>query len=215
MELEEAKGKLKTKLTQLAIHAKRTEQVLSSGTIEAIERHSGALRSTMLKSIKNRRKGRSFRNRFVECRGRMSKADEEVRLLRKWLENRKREDEMTAREDQLKFEMELHERKIKLQADLMQANQRGASSKQTSGKLPNIEIERFEGSFLDWPRFWGQFTETIDKADIASINKLTYLCGLLGSKVKSAVEALPFTSEGYNRAKSILQGRYGKEPEIV
>ena len=55
----------------------------------------------------------------------------------------------------------------------------------------------------------------IDKADIASINKFTYLCGLLGWKVKSAVEALPFTSEGYNRAKSILQSRYGKESEIV
>ena len=47
MELEETKGKLKTKLTQLAIHAKRTEQVLSSGTVEAIERHSGALISTI------------------------------------------------------------------------------------------------------------------------------------------------------------------------
>lgn len=30
MELEEAKGTLETKLTQLAIHVKRTEQVLSS-----------------------------------------------------------------------------------------------------------------------------------------------------------------------------------------
>ena len=29
------------------------------------------------------------------------------------------------------------------------------------------------------------------------------------------MEALPFTAEGYNRAKSILQHRYGKELEIV
>jgi hypothetical protein len=29
------------------------------------------------------------------------------------------------------------------------------------------------------------------------------------------VEALPFTSEGYNRAKSILQERYGKQSEII
>ena len=89
------------------------------------------------------------------------------------------------------------------------------SSKQTSAKLAKIEIERFKGSFLDWPRFWGQFTETINKADIVPINKFTYLCGLLGWKVKSAVEALPFNSENYNRAKLILQGRYGKESEIV
>ena len=68
---------------------------------------------------------------------------------------------------------------------------------------------------LDWPRFWGQFTETIDKADIAPITKFTYLCGSLGASVRSSVEALPFTPEGYNRAKSILQDKYGKESEIV
>ena len=35
-EMEIAKGKLQTKLTQLQIHAKRTEQVLHSGSVEAI-----------------------------------------------------------------------------------------------------------------------------------------------------------------------------------
>ena len=29
------------------------------------------------------------------------------------------------------------------------------------------------------------------------------------------MEALPFTSEGYNRAKSILQEKFGKESEVV
>lgn len=45
--MENAKGKLQTKLTQLGIHAKRTQQVLDSGSVEAIERHTGALRSTI------------------------------------------------------------------------------------------------------------------------------------------------------------------------
>ena len=45
--LEEAKGKLETKLTQLTIYAKKTEQVLNTGTVEAIERHSAALKSTI------------------------------------------------------------------------------------------------------------------------------------------------------------------------
>ena len=44
--MENAEGKLKTKLTQLEIHAKRTEQVLDSGSVEAIERHKGALKTT-------------------------------------------------------------------------------------------------------------------------------------------------------------------------
>lgn len=68
---------------------------------------------------------------------------------------------------------------------------------------------------MDWPKFWGQFTETFDKADIALLNKFTYLSGLLDAKVRCAVEALPLTSEGYNRAKSILQEKYGKESEVI
>ena len=38
---------------------------------------------------------------------------------------------------------------------------------------------------------------------------------LLEPKVKRYVEALPFTPEGYNRAKAILEDKYGKESEIV
>ena len=145
------------------------------------------------------------------------KADEEVGKLRKWLENRRRQEETAAREDQLNFEMKLHEQKMKLQTEIVTqaSHEGGGSPKQIQAKLPKIEIQRFEGSNLDWPRFWGQFTETIDKAGIAPINKFTYLCGLLGPKVKTAVEALPFTAEGYNRAKSILLSNYGKESEIT
>ena len=82
-------------------------------------------------------------------------------------------------------------------------------------RLPKINITTFDGSYMDWPRFWGQFTETVDKAHIAAINKFTYLCGFLGPNVKHRVEAFPFTVEGYNRAKSILADQYGKISEIV
>lgn len=147
----------------------------------------------------------------------LMKADEEVGKLRKWLEDRRCQEETTAREDQLKLEMKLHEQKMKPQTNLttQESHEEGSSPKQTQAKLPKIEIKRFEGSYLDWPRFWGQFIETIDKAEIAPINKFTYLCGLLGPKVKTAVEALPFTAEGYNRAKSILLSNYGKESEVT
>ena len=44
---------------------------------------------------------------------------------------------------------------------------------------------------------------------------MTYLLELLEPVVKRCVEALPFTPEGYNRAKAILQDKHGKVPEIV
>jgi hypothetical protein len=33
--------------------------------------------------------------------------------------------------------------------------------------------------------------------------------------VRKSIDGLPFTVEGYNRAKSILEERHGKESEIV
>ena len=226
METENAKGKLRTNLAQLEIHAKRTEQVLNSGSVEAIERHTGALKSTIseadelkcaLEALKIEAdedfNDLSTWNSAIDIQ--LMNADEEVKRLRKWLEDRRHQEETTVCEE-LKFEMKLHEQKMKLQTDLtMQKSQENGLPKQSQAKLPKIEIKKFEGSYLDWPRFWGQFTETIDKADIAPINKFTYLCGLLGPKVKVAVEVLPFTAEGYNRAKLILLSNYGKESEIT
>ena len=76
-------------------------------------------------------------------------------------------------------------------------------------------ITKFDGSFLDLPRFWGQFSETIDKTSVAAITKFSYLRELLDSKVRRTIEALPLTPEGYNRAKSTLTEKYGKESGIV
>ena len=44
---------------------------------------------------------------------------------------------------------------------------------------------------------------------------MSYLKELLEPKVRATVESLPFTTEGYKRAKNILKTKYGKESEIV
>jgi hypothetical protein len=48
-----------------------------------------------------------------------------------------------------------------------------------------------------------------------SIAKFSYLRELLGDNVRREFESLPFISEGYNRAKAILEEKYGKEAELV
>ena len=60
---------------------------------------------------------------------------------------------------------------------------------------------------MDWQQFWGQFTKSIEKLGLASIAKFLYLRELLGDKVKREIESLPFTQEGYNRAKAISPER--------
>ena len=80
-------------------------------------------------------------------------------------------------------------------------------------KLPKLVIIKFNGTFQDWPRFWGQYSKAIDELSFAS--KFSCLRQLLAPKVRTSIEALRFSPEGYNRTKSILMDKYGKESEII
>ena len=52
-------------------------------------------------------------------------------------------------------------------------------------------------------RFWGQFIKGVDKSDMAAITKFSYLKEFVEPKVRESIDSLPFTSEGYERAKVI------------
>lgn len=47
------------------------------------------------------------------------------------------------------------------------------------------------------------------------MTKFSYLKELVDPKVKTAIDGLPFTTEGYRRAKNILESKYGQMSEIV
>ena len=150
----------------------------------------------------------------------LQQADKEIGKVSKWLEERKRETEVNAKKKRIKFEEELQKMKLQLKTDqLAKKNQNEGiyqgSTNSVQAKLPELVITKFDGSYMDWPRFWGQFSETIDKTSVAPITKFTYLRELVDKKVGRTIEALPFTAEGYNRAESILQERFGKENEII
>ena len=121
---------------------------------------------------------------------------------------RKRYDEEIALEE-AKLEM-----KRKFEKGLEEAKTKSASQC-NSAKLPKLVISKFQGTHLDWQRLWGQFETEIDKADISPITKLSYLKELLLPKVRAFVDGLPFSTEGYERAKTILKTRYGKESEVA
>ena len=89
------------------------------------------------------------------------------------------------------------------------------SDEKVSVKLPKLKITKFEGTALDWFRFWNQFETEIDQVQISPISKFSYLKELLVPKVRLLIDGLPFTSEGYARAKSILTSRYGKPSEVA
>ena len=82
-------------------------------------------------------------------------------------------------------------------------------------KLPKLVITRFQGTHLDWQRFWGQFEAEIDKSDIGPVAKFSYLKELLVPRVRATIDGLPFTSEGYARAKNILKTKHGRPSEVA
>ena len=220
------------KVTQLKMTVAKTDNVIEGGKSEAIERQCSTLKSItaeinrMRLEVEAKKLGAKVDVTDIEAwnaqlDAQLEKADSEVEKVCKWLDERKKEAEIIAQEEQLKFEEKLQRAKLKLKTELQaektssQNSHQTASSSSVQAKLPKLVITKFDGSYMDWPRFWGQFSETIDKTSVAPITKFSYLRELVDSKVKGSIEALPFTAEGYNRAISILKDKYGKESEIT
>ncbi len=228
--MEAAEGKLKTKLTQLNRTTKRTTSILDSAQSEAIERHQKTLKTVIndvdqlrieieAYKITNEVTDKELDAWNTNIASQIAEADQSVESLKGWLNNRKTEREIHEREEQIKFEVKLQETKAKFKDELEGKQASSLQSKSEAvniqAKLPKLVITKFNGTFTDWNRFWGQFTESIDKSSLPAITKFSYLRELLDDKVKKAVLGLPYTSEGYNRAVAILKEQYGKEREIV
>ncbi|XP_028414337.1 uncharacterized protein LOC114537496 [Dendronephthya gigantea] len=240
MDLETAKNSLETKLTLLQLNVKRTEATLQSEQPDAIERHCKALkaivdavedcrRTVEEQKIIEKETLENIGEWNIEINERLAEADNDVKRMKEWLESRQRDEKTREREEEIKHETKLHETRMKFQTELQtaksQQNEQGEAETKAShvnetttgiqARLPKLVIAEFDGSYTDWLRFWGQFEEIVDKTSVAGITKLAYLRGLLCKKVRKGIEALPFTSEGYNRAKSILKSTYGKESEVI
>lgn len=63
--------------------------------------------------------------------------------------------------------------------------------------------------------FWNKFEAEIDSTILPVVTKFAYLKELVESKVTAEIDGLPLNSEGYERAKNILKGEYGKTSEII
>ena len=231
-EKNKAETDLETRLTQLSLVVKRSQCIIESGKQVAIKRHLEALQTTAkeaskcklaLKVIKIAEKEEQtvIDEWSKQIDEKFDAADEATMRHEKWLADADKAEQFVTQEEQLKFELKLHEKKLRMQAELAKSSVQKPEIQECehfttqSAKLPKLVISKFDGSFMHWPRFWGQFSEAIDKSSVAPITKFTYLLELLEPQVKRCVEALPFNTEGYNRAKAILQEKYGKGSEII
>ena len=73
--------------------------------------------------------------------------------------------------------------------------------------MPKLIISNFTGTPQDLVRFLDQFESQIGKSNVDDVTKFSYLKELLDIKVRRLLDGLPFTREGYAKARDVLQKR--------
>ena len=190
--MKAAKRELQTKLTQLQMTRDKTETVLTSKNSNRIKQHVQSLQAIVDSTDEARRKlgemkieggedALAITTWSEEIENKIAIVDDVNKLAAFLTEAEQRETEK-ARQEQLDFEKELIERKFRYHKELEEKDQdsiltENQDAKQTQGtgtaaKLPKLTITKFDGTYLDWNRFWGQFTEAIDKTGMVAITKL-------------------------------------------
>lgn len=227
-------AKLEAELQLLKLARGRTKSVVEKGNIEKITRHKETL-GKIVASIEDLKldieKGKLEAGKGIDEVDEWGKiieqtiddVDKEVEDLNRHLEeagakaiNKKREEEEALlakrREDELNFENLKLEQKSK-----MQLPDQSAEKPLSKGnvKMPKLVITKYDGTYEKWLSFWNKFKAEIDAADIPPVTKFAHLKELLESDVCESIDGLPFSPEGYVRAKNILKSNYGKTSEIV
>ena len=120
---------------------------------------------------------------------------------------------------QMEFKRGILEQKAEFQKNLEQqkaASQATEECKSSSAtKLPKLSITKFTGRIEEWLSFWGKFVSEIDSTKLAPLTKFGYLKVLLERHVSKDIYGLPFTEEGYENAKAIVEAEYGQPTKIV
>ena len=221
----------------------KTTGIVGKANTEGIERHPVALRAIVkrIESVKTQIEQAKLESGVqvdelakwsAGVEAQQATVDEEITYLSQTLvqinykaslEAKKCEEELAERDrdKQLQFERAQLEQKLEFEKKMEEARKNNmgqvaaSPAPMKSAKLPKLVITKFSGELTDWPRFWNQFEAEIDGIEVAAVTKFSYLKELVGPKVKTAIDGVPFTTEGYQRAKNILKSKYGQMSEIV
>lgn len=240
--MEALTSELDVQLKLLKFTQGKTKAIVEKANREGIERHRDALRAVVKKveSVKTKIEQAKLESGVqvdeltkwsAAVEAQQETADEEITHLSERLvqmnyktrmQAKESEEELAERDRQkqlaferTQLEMRLtYEKKIE---ETKQAKTTEPTSTQAvkTAKLPKLVITKFRGDLTDWPRFWSQFETEIDKAEIAGVTKYSYLKELVDPKIRTEIDGLPFSSEGYERAKNILIRKYGQTSEVV
>ena len=163
-EIETTGANLEIKVTQLDMAVDKTNTVLHGGKNEAIKRHISSMKYISSKinhmrlnleasKLAAKEEMTAIEEWNARVHTKLEKADSDVAKARKWLDDRKREEESNAQEQKLYFEQKLHQTKLEMQTELTasQASQhtpQALASGEIQAKLPKLVITKFDGTFM-------------------------------------------------------------------
>ncbi|XP_028404087.1 uncharacterized protein LOC114526759 [Dendronephthya gigantea] len=181
----------------LKVDAGQEDEVIDEWTNE----NKGKLRvfEEVIEELNNKLLDDEGKRKEIERREKIGQEAE----ARAQIRDEEREIELAKREREEEFALSLEEKKLE------------AAEKRVKTKLPELQISKFQGTHLDWVRFWGLFETQIDKAPMKDEAKFAYLKEHLVPKVRITIDQLPLNSEGYAKVKRMLEQRYGDASEVV
>ncbi|XP_022797625.1 uncharacterized protein LOC111335895 [Stylophora pistillata] len=119
----------------------------------------------------------------------------------------------------MKFERQLLEQRAEFETaredEKVAALESGQQNSSVAAKLTKLSITKFSGRVRDWLPLWGKFKSEIDSSNLARLTKFVFLKELLEKHVRNDIEGLPFTDEGCDSARAILEAEYGQQADIV
>ena len=129
MNMDAALSTLDTKLIQLQFARERTEERIQSKRCDKIERQIKALKELSGKAdqLKRTLKGlkiaakesaEDIKQWNDQIEEKITRADDDILRLKKWLEETKREENQKIREEELHYERELFKTRLKFQIEL-------------------------------------------------------------------------------------------------
>ena len=177
--MEDANRDLEIKLTQLQITRDKTESVLASRNGNRIKTHRDVLFAVVSAVDRSKRKVEELKiasgEELAVITTWSDKLDQDTAAVDIYMEKIstflsaiEQEQVERVRKDQLAFEKELFEKKLEYAKGLGSVHSQDQDtihtgiqiSKQSSAsaKLSKLTITKFNGTSIDWMRFWGQFT---------------------------------------------------------
>ena len=104
----------------------------------------------------------------------------------------------------------------KLSGDIVTASTTARPSDHKGVKLPKLEVPTFDGSILNWRRFWEQFSVSVHgQSNLSDSEKLVYLQhALKEGSAKVVIEGLSQSGDNYKEAVECLQARYDR-PRLI